>query len=695
MSMPLSSLIEETRRRAAFLAEASRILASSLDYETTLATVARLAVPQIADWCQVDVVDEQGTPRMVAIEHADPVKVELARELQRRFPPNPNSARGVYHVLRTGKAELEPEIRESMLTEAVHDPEQLRILRELGLRSYICVPLEARGKRLGVITFVAAESGRRYGPADLELAEDLSRRCAQAIDNAQLYKQAQEASRRSEESRSLLEAVLQQMPAGVIIAEAKSGRVLLTNTDLGAAPPIIHAGDISKLEDYAAFQNTFPEAPWPQWPLIRALRDGEIVAHEEMTYVRADGSRGALRASAAPVRDREGNIVAAVTTFYDITERKQVEQELRATSARLAGIIGSAMDAIITVDAEQRITVFNEAAEKMFGYSSWEAMGKPLDLLIPARFQEIHREHIAAFGKTGVTARSMYSPGQLVARRAGGEEFPIEASISQLDVDGHTFYTVILRDVTQRQLTERALRESEKLAATGRLAATIAHEINNPLESITNVLYLLEKYPRLEAGARQYVVLAEKELQRVVHITRQTLGFYREAAHPGEVRLAQVVEDALAIYDRQIQNCEIAVEKRFDSAGVVSGFPGELRQVISNLLSNALDALPQSGSLKIHIYDSREWKGEQRPGVRVVVADNGAGIAAPNLQRVFEPFFTTKGEKGTGLGLWVISGIVRKHGGHIRVRSSARPGHSGTCFSVFIPANVVPVREAA
>ena len=693
--MPPSNPIEEAQRRATFLAEASRILASSLDFETTLATVARLAVPQIADWCQVDVVDERGTPHAVAIEHADPAKVELARELQRRFPPNPNSPRGVYKVLRTGQAELEPEMPESMLAEAVHDAEQLRILRELGLHSYICVPLETRGKRLGVITFVAAESGKRYGTADLELAEDLSRRCAQAIDNAQLYRQAQEASRRSEESRSLLEAVLQQMPAGVIIAEAGSGRVLLSNTDLGAAPPVIHPQDIRSLEDYAAFQSTFPDNPWQGWPLIRALRDGEVVAHEEMTYVRADGSRGALRASAAPVRDREGKIVAAVTTFYDISERKQVEQELRATSARLAGIIGSAMDAIITVDAEQRITVFNEAAEKMFGYSSREVIGEALDLLIPARFQEMHREHIKDFGDTGVTARSMNSPGQLVARRAGGEEFPIEASISQLNIEEQKFYTVILRDVTQRQLTERALRESEKLAATGRLAATIAHEINNPLESITNVLYLLEKYPRLEAGAKQYVVLAEKELQRVVHITRQTLGFYREAAHPGEVRLAQVVEDALAIYERKIESYGISVEKRFDSAGVVSGFPGELRQVVSNLLSNALDALPQSGSLKIHVYNSREWKGEQRPGVRVLVADNGAGIAERNLRRIFEPFFTTKGEKGTGLGLWVISGIVRKHGGHIRVRSSARQGRSGTCFAVFFPANAVPVQEAA
>ena len=688
--MPLSSSIEEARRRATFLAEASRVLASSLDYETTLATVARLAVPQIADWCQVDVLDEQGTPQTVAIEHA--AKVELGRELQRRFPPDPKSPRGIYQVLRTGLPEFEPEISESMLQEVARDPAQLRILRKVGLRSYICVPLEARGKRLGVITFIAAESGKRYGPADLELAEDLSRRCAQAIDNAQLYKQAQEASRRSEESRSLLEAVLQQMPAGVIIAEAGSGRVLLSNTHLGGAPPVIRTGDISELDDYAGFQKFFPDAPWQRWPLIRALRDGEVVAHEEMTYVRADGRRGALRASAAPVRDQQGKIVAAVTTFYDISERKQVEQELRATSARLAGIIGSAMDAIITMDANQRITVFNEAAEKMFGYSSREVMGKTVDLLIP---QAIDREHMGEFAKPGGAARSMYSPGQLAARRAGGEEFPIEASISQLNTDGQKFYTVILRDVTQRQLTERALRESEKLAATGRLAATIAHEINNPLESITNVLYLLEKYPSLEAGARQYVVLAEKELQRVVHITRQTLGFYRESPHPGEVRLAQVVEDALAIYDRKIEAYNISVEKRRDSAGEVSGFPGELRQVISNLLSNALDALPQSGSLKVHVYDSHEWKGETRPGVRVVVADNGAGIAAPNLQRVFEPFFTTKGEKGTGLGLWVISGIVRKHGGNIRVRSRARPGHSGTCFSLFFPANAVPVREAA
>jgi two-component system CheB/CheR fusion protein len=352
------------------------------------------------------------------------------------------------------------------------------------------------------------------------------------------------------------------------------------------------------------------------------------------------------------------------------------------------------MDAIITVDAEQHITVFNRAAEKIFGYREEQVLGKPLDLLIPNRFHAVHRAHVRTFGETGVTARSMAQPGQVAARRADGEEFPIEATISQLSIDGQKYYTVILRDVAQRQLSEHALRESEKLAATGRLAATIAHEINNPLESITNVLYLLEKYPKLDVGAREYVVLAQKELQRVVHITRQTLGFYREAAQAGEVELAQIVEDALGIYERKFAREDIHVIKRFDSPGRVCGFAGELRQVIVNLLSNALDALPSSGSVQVHIYDSRDWRNDEQKGVRVVVADNGAGITARNLQRVFDPFFTTKGEKGTGLGLWVIAGIVRKHGGRIRVRSSARPGHSGTCFSLFFPVEAAPVREA-
>jgi PAS domain S-box-containing protein len=190
---------ETAERRSAFLAEASEVLSSSLDYQTTLASLARLAVPYLADWCAVDIVEDDGSIKQLGVAHVDPTKVEMAKELSRRYPPDPNSPRGVPQVLRTGHSEMATEIPDSLLVEAARDSEHLRIARELGLKSYMVVPLIARGRTLGTITFITAESGYGYGEADLEFAEELARRAALAVDNARLYKEAQEANRIKDE----------------------------------------------------------------------------------------------------------------------------------------------------------------------------------------------------------------------------------------------------------------------------------------------------------------------------------------------------------------------------------------------------------------------------------------------------------------------------------------------------------------
>jgi PAS domain S-box-containing protein len=190
---------KRTEQDIRFLADASATLAGLVDYESTLQKVARLAVPTFADWCAVDMLDDKGALRRVAVAHVDPSRVELAHELHRRFPPDPTAPQGVWNIVRTGKAEIVAEIRDELLTSSVKDPELLKIMRELGLRSYMGVPLRIRGKVLGVITFIAAESGRRYGPRDLSVAEDLANRAAVAIENARLYQEVREADRRKDE----------------------------------------------------------------------------------------------------------------------------------------------------------------------------------------------------------------------------------------------------------------------------------------------------------------------------------------------------------------------------------------------------------------------------------------------------------------------------------------------------------------
>jgi PAS domain S-box-containing protein len=243
----------------------------------------------------------------------------------------------------------------------------------------------------------------------------------------------------------------------------------------------------------------------------------------------------------------------------------------------------------------------------------------------------------------------------------------------------------LIVDVTERRQAEAALRTSERLATTGRLAASIAHEINNPMAAVTNLIYLIQNAPGVDETARQYAQLAQDELSRMAHITRQMLGFYRESARSVAVQITELLDSVLELYTRRVRDSGAVIEKLYEPVPPIDVYPGEMRQVFSNLLLNALDAVGENGRVRVHVYASVDWRDPRRAGVRIVVADNGPGIRPEHCQRVFEPFFTTKGQKGTGLGLWVSQGIVEKHHGSIRVHSGRQPGRSGTCFSIFLP----------
>jgi signal transduction histidine kinase len=240
------------------------------------------------------------------------------------------------------------------------------------------------------------------------------------------------------------------------------------------------------------------------------------------------------------------------------------------------------------------------------------------------------------------------------------------------------------RDITAQVRAEEALRENEKLAAMGRVAGIIAHEINNPLAAITNIFYLLHDHPSLDENAKQIAHMAEQELQRVSHITKQTLSFYRESKWPIPVNIHELVDDVLELQERELKSLHIEVRKRYASAGPVNGFPVELRQVVMNLVTNAVQAMPGGGQLTVHIRQAVDWV-TQRRGTAMYVCDTGAGICAEDAKRLFEPFYSTKSTKGTGLGLWISKGIVQKYGGSIAFRCYSQRDASLTCFRVFIP----------
>ncbi len=242
-----------------------------------------------------------------------------------------------------------------------------------------------------------------------------------------------------------------------------------------------------------------------------------------------------------------------------------------------------------------------------------------------------------------------------------------------------------IRDqLEQYRKAEEALRRSEKLAVTGRLASSIAHEINNPLESVTNLLYLMKTAGEM-ADVQRYRQLAEQELARVTEITTQTLKFYREPMEHAPTDIPELIDSVLALHYSKLVSRSVQVHRELEDIPSMAAGTGELRQVFANLIGNALDAMPAGGRLRIRARRAREPVNEQRMGIRISVADNGTGIPAEIRDTVFEPFVSTKGDRGTGLGLWVTLEIVQKHAGTIRVRSSVDPRRSGTVFSVFLP----------
>ncbi len=242
-----------------------------------------------------------------------------------------------------------------------------------------------------------------------------------------------------------------------------------------------------------------------------------------------------------------------------------------------------------------------------------------------------------------------------------------------------------IRDqIGQFALAQAALLRSEKLAVTGRLAASIAHEINNPLEAVTNLLYLMRADPSPDM-LKQYLTQAEEELARVTEITKQTLRFYREPSLPSATAVSSVVDSVLTLHRSRLRAAGVTVERELKSASpMVLSTPGELRQVMANIIGNATDAMRGGGRLRIRISDHHCGR-QPRNYVRVTIADNGTGIPPEVLPTIFEPFITTKGETGTGLGLWVTSEIIKRNNWRIRVRSCRNPGRSGTAFSIVIP----------
>jgi PAS domain S-box-containing protein len=397
-----------------------------------------------------------------------------------------------------------------------------------------------------------------------------------------------------------------------------------------------------------------------------------------------------LRASRLPVfatfaleRDPGAAAPRIRVVLIEATERRRFEKQLllsRNEAEQLAEVIHRSSDAIITMLPDGDVRNWNNGATELFGYTSADAHGRSaVNLLFTGEHRSIFESAVA-----GLQKGEEFS-GESVGCRKDGTEIEVSIKLTpHMEAPGTLVaFSAIVRDISIEKRAQHALLQSEKLASVGRLASSIAHEINNPLAAVTNLLYILEtkaKEPELKA----LVQSAQDELARVSQIATHTLQFHRQSTKPTNLDLSRLFEAVLALYRARLRNSSIQARVERCDAKTLFCHEGELRQIVLNIVGNAVDAMKFGGQLILRCTEGSDWRKGQA-GVRITIADSGTGMSAATVSKMFEPFFSTKGIGGTGLGLWVTKDLVEKNGGTILVRSSASARHHGTVFSLFFP----------
>jgi PAS domain S-box-containing protein len=414
--------------------------------------------------------------------------------------------------------------------------------------------------------------------------------------------------------------------------------------------------------------------------ILENIRAGSRIEHFETQRLTKSGELLAVSLTISPVRNSCGQVVGASMILRDISARKQTEERQQTNSKRLAeaaAIVESSEDAILSKDLNGIITSWNPGATKIFGYSAEEMIGASILKLIP---EELHSDEAVIIGK--VRAGERIEHFETVRLTKGGRRLNVSLTVSPVKDDHGKVIgaSKILRDISGHKRIEASLLQSEKIAAAGRMASTIAHEVNNPLEAITNLLYLLRPLITDTAGL-EYLATAESEIARVSHIAKQTLGFYREHAAASSISVSELVRRGIMIYEPRCSANGITIEKSLSSIRKVVLRQGEMMQVISNLIANSMYAMPFGGTLSISVEDADTAK----EGIIVTIQDTGGGIAAEDIPRVFDAFFTTRSAIGTGIGLFVAKQFVEGHGGRIELESKQGVKEHGTTVRIYLP----------
>ena len=389
-----------------------------------------------------------------------------------------------------------------------------------------------------------------------------------------------------------------------------------------------------------------------------------------------------------------GRLESAYAAFrHAIDLQRHRAEELFLSEQHLRTTLSSIGDGVITCDAEGRIQTMNPVAEKLTGWTEAEAQNLPLDDVFRIVNETTRQPVENPVAKVQRLKGIVTIGNHTTLLRKDGSEFSVDDSGAPIrNAAGQiTGIVMVFRDITLELKTRAALLANEKLAVAGRLAATIAHEIHNPLDSVSNLIYLLQ-HEHTEEESKQFLQMAQRELARVTQISRAMLSLYRESKAPVAVNLKEMLDDLLLLMQHHYQLLGVTVSADLPSEIAVEGFPAELRQVFTNLIGNAAEAACQGGNVTVRI-TSQPAQAASSPaleaGAIVEITDNGPGIPPENREHLFQPFFTTKGEHGTGLGLWVSQGIIHKHAGSIDLISRTDGPNHGTTARVFLAAKPI------
>ncbi|TAK03081.1 MAG: PAS domain S-box protein [Candidatus Manganitrophaceae bacterium] len=680
---------EAARGQLAFLSDASGLLAASLDYETTLERLARLSVPFLADGCIIDMIEGERV-RRVAVAATDPEKAAIGRELMRRYPPLPRGKHPLQKVLESGRSELIPEISEELLTAIAQSESHLQIARGLGIRSAMVVPLLAQGRVLGALSFVSIESGRRYGPKEVAFAEELARRAVVAVENARLYRSAQEEiaeRKRIEETLNQREkhfrALIEQSSDGIVLVTA-SGLIVYaspsTSRLLGYAVEefigrnaldLIHSEDRERNEEMLSF-------------LVR--RPGGRVTMEYRIQHK-DGSWRWMEGIGTNLFE-EPSVGAIVINYRDMTDRKRGEEALAAEKERLAVTLGSIGDGVIATDVTGRVLFINRTAEELSGWFQEEAVGRPLSEVFHIVHEKSRADCENPVEKVLATGQVVALANHTVLIAKDGREHAIADSGAPIrNREGRIIGVVLVfRDVTEKQRMQEELLRASTLESVGLLAGGVAHDFNNLLTAILGNLSLAMLSLDERSEIYERLGQAEKASMRARDLAQQLLTFAKGGAPVKKTAsMVDLLQDSADFVVRGSNvRCEFSIQENLWPVEVDEGQVG---QVIHNLILNAQQSMPEGGIIQIGAENKtiEEVKGlplKGRDYIHITIRDFGIGIPKEHLSKIFDPYFTTK-QKGSGLGLSTSYSIIKKHDGTMTVDSELG---KGSTFSIYLPA---------